>query len=107
MSTLQEVIDKNNAIYAKWVINGRCEVDDELNSSNRELIRAYQQEYPNAKGYKCNEGITELSDDMYNFGIDILFIGTEEIIQKLNAEAQEYKKLDILDDYNGIYLVWS
>lgn len=107
MSTLQEVIDKNNAIYAKWVINGRHEADDELNSSNRELIRAYQKEYLNAKGYKCNEGITELSDDMYNFGIDILFIGTEEIIQKLNAEAEEYKKLDILDDYNGIYLVWS
>lgn len=107
MSTLQEVIDKNNAIYAKWVINGRHEADNELNSSNRELIRAYQKEYLNAKGYKCNEGITELSDDMYNFGIDILFIGTEEIIQKLNAEAEEYKKLDILDDYNGIYLVWS
>lgn len=107
MSTLQEIIDKNHATYAKWVINGRCEADDELNNSNRELIRAYQKEYSNAKGYKCNEGIVELSDDMYNFGIDILFIGTEEIIQKLNAEAEEYKKLDILDDYNGIYLVWS
>jgi hypothetical protein len=107
MSTLQEVIYKNNAIYAKWVINGRREADDELNDSNRELIRAYQKEYPNAKGYKCNKGIVELSDNIYNFGIDILFVGTEEIIKKLNAETAEYKKLDILDDYNGIYLAWT
>lgn len=105
--TLSEAITRNNIAYAKWRAYGQREADNILNDSNRELIRAYQQEYPNAKGYKCNEGIVELSDDMYNFGIDILFIGTEEIIQKLNAEAEEYKKLDILDDYNGIYLVWS
>lgn len=105
--TLKEAIQNHFDAYINWYRNGRHEADNELNDSNRELIRAYQKEYLNAKGYKCNEGITELSDDMYNFGIDILFIGTEEIIQKLNAEAEEYKKLDILDNYNGIYLVWS
>ena len=107
MSTLQEVIDKNNTIYAKWVINGRCEADDELNNSNRELIRAYQQKYPNAKGYKAWNGIKEITVTIYNFAMDIIFDGTEQAIAEINAEPNESKRLDIAEKHNGICLVWT
>ena len=44
--TLSEAITRNHIAYAKWRAYGQHEADGILNDSNRELIRAYQQEYP-------------------------------------------------------------
>lgn len=107
MSTLQEAINKHHAAYVKWVINGMCEADDELNSSNMELVRAYRKEYPNAKGYKAWNGIEEITETIYNFAMDIIFDGTEQAIAEINAESDESKRLNIVEKHNGIYLVWT
>ena len=79
--TLSEAITRNNIAYAEWRAYGQHEADDILNDSNRELIRAYQQEYPNAN--------------------------TEQAIAEINAEPDELKKMSIAERYNGIYLVWT
>ena len=60
--TLSEAIVNNNVAYAKWRAYGQREADDILNDSNRELIRAYQQEYPNAKGYKARKSMQNLTN---------------------------------------------
>lgn len=105
--TLSEAITRNNIAYAKWKAYGQHEADGNLNDSNRELIRAYQQEYPNAKGYKTWNGIKEITETICNFAMDIIFDGTEQAIAEINAESDESKRLDIAEKYNGICLVWT
>lgn len=105
--TLKEAIQNNIGAYVNWNKNGRHEADNELNDSNRELIRAYQKEYPNAKGYKLNDGIVDLDGELYNFCCDYIFDGSKKIVDALNKESEEYKKFDILEKFDAICLVWS
>ena len=105
--TLSKAIINNNIAYAKWRAYGQHEADNILNDSNRELIKAYQQKYPNAKGYKAWNGIKEITETIYNFAMDIIFDGTEQAIAEINAEPNESKRLDIAEKYNGICLVWT
>lgn len=106
--TLNEAIENNKMIYYKWIIKGRPEADDNLNDSNRNLINAYKKNYPNAKGYMLYKGVVEIPNVVYNFDLDYIFNGDDtELIQELEKEKEEYKKLNILDKNNAICLVWS
>lgn len=105
--TLSKAIINNNIAYAKWRAYGQHEADSILNDSNRELIKAYQQKYPNAKGYKAWNGIKEITETIYNFAMDIIFDGTEQAIAEINAEPDELKRLGIAEKHNGICLVWT
>lgn len=103
----KEAIKNNNKAYHTWMIYGRHEADNNLNNSNRELIKAYLLEHPNAKGYKFWQGVVNITEPIYNFSVDIIFDGTEEALQGIEAETDECKKLDIAEKHNGIVLVWS
>lgn len=104
---LNEEIADNWVIYVNWMRCGMREADDALNESNRRLIKAYQKEHPNAKGYKLWKGIIDIPEQVYNFGIDLIFDGTPEIINEINNESDEFKRLKIFEKYGAVGIVWS
>ena len=85
MSNLQEAITHNNAAYAKWIAYGKPEAFTELNDSNRELIRAYLQDHPSARGYK------------YYYGVG------SRIVVSIDPKKAER----IFTPQNSICLIWS
>lgn len=105
--TLAKAIINNNVEYDRWYAYGQHEADNGLNNSNRELISAYKKVYPNAKGYKYWQGITEITEPVYNFAFDVIFDGTTEAIEEFNSETDEYKKSDLLLKHNGMILIWT
>lgn len=103
--TLEEAKRKNDEVFYKWLLYGRPEAFSELNDSNRDLIRAYIEENPNAVGYKLFEGIVELKNNpLYNFCCDYIFDGS------LAEKVTSTKAIDIDDMVNeksSLCIVWS
>ena len=105
---LTEAKSVNNLAYIRWIESGMHEAYDELNDSNRELIRAYVAEYPKAKGYKAWQGIIDINiNELYNFCIDVVFDGSQESIDAIMREKEEFKRLDIAEAANGFTLAWT
>ena len=106
--TLEKAIDINADAYWNWRCNGMPEADDELNDSNVTLIRAYKERNPAAMGYKMHTGIVNIPNKIYNFCFEFLLNGNDtELINELNAETDELKRLDILHRNGAIALTWS
>lgn len=103
--TLEEAKKKNYEAYHKWRMYGRPEAFTEMNDSNRDLIRAYIEENPNAVGYKLFEGIVELKNNpLYNFCCDYIFDGS------LAEKVKNTKPInigDVLNEKNSFCIVWS
>ena len=90
MSNLQEAITHNNAAYAKWIAYGKPEAFTELNDSNRELIRAYLQDHPSARGYKYYYGVIDLqSNPLNNFCCDYVFDLGSRIVVSIDPKKAE------------------
>lgn len=112
--TLEQAKEKNNDASMFWLWEGMPEAYDKLNDSNRDIIKAYLKEFPNAKGYKFHKGIIDLKSEktLYNFCCDYVFNGTPENITKIQAaekapNAFPKRLQNILEEANGICLLWS
>lgn len=106
--TLDEARKQAASMFCHWRMIGEPEACDFLNDSNRDLIRAYQNEYPNAKGYKVWEGIVDIpTDNIFNFSIDVVFDGSPEAIAAIKKEKDEDARINAAHAANGEYLIWS
>lgn len=117
--TLKQVKEKSNQVYLQWLVAGMPEAYEEFNDSNREIIKAYISEFPDAIGYKFNEGFVEVKSDktLYNFCCDYIFDGNfmnMSRVQKMHEQyaksgkVEDLQKLQtVLEKANGICLIWS
>lgn len=126
--TLTEVKHNNLIIFNNWKACGSPEACDELNNSNRELIRAYAEEFPAAMGILINPNtdeekrkggifkITE-TENLYNFCCNYIFNGTAENFEIVKATAEKWRNGGKIDDLNkldtaleaadGVCIIWS
>lgn len=104
--TIKEAKEKNYEAYYNWTASGKPEAFEEMNDSNRDVIRAYLKEKPNTVGYKFyDSSIVDLkTDPLYNFCCDYL-------IDKELAEQIKNMKLTqaiaMLNEKNSYCLIWS
>lgn len=117
--TLTQAKENSNRAYRYWVAGGMREACDDLNNSNREIIKVYISEYPNAIGYKFHEGFVEVknAETLYNFCCDYVFDGNSENMAKVEKLHKQYKNSgkiadlgnlqNALEEANGICLIWS
>lgn len=126
--TLAEAKHNNLMIFNDWNVGGCPEACDKLNDSNRELIKAYLQEYPAAMGLKINvyteeekrnSGIFKIADaeKLYNFCCEYVFNGTAENFQAVKVAAEKWRNGGKIEDLNnlekilqaadGVCMVWS
>lgn len=105
--TLEEAKRKNDEIFYKWLVYGRPEAFTELNDSNRDLIRAYLEENPNAVGYRFSEGIVELRNNpLYNFCCDIIL--DRSLAEKIKTmKPTDFIGKVLLNQKDTISIVWS
>lgn len=103
---IKTAIEKNKEAYLEWLSNGRPEAFDLLNDSNIELIKAYKEENPKAKGYKFWKGLKDIVSKIYTFDMEYIFDGNTSCIEELNGEKDEIKKIDILEKYKAIHIIW-
>lgn len=105
--SFKEAKEQNDKIYCKWATCGKPEAFDELNDSNRNLIRAYLEENPNAVGYKFNGGIVELKDNpLHNFCCDIIF--DRSLVKELEKnKINPRNAMRVLNEKNSYCIVWS
>ena len=107
-ANLNKVIDNNLSAFRSWSALSFQEADDNLNNSNRELIAAYLEAYPNAKGYKSWSGIVDPPTcELYNFCMDIIFDGNAETVAAIESEPDALKCLELAEAAHGQYLIWS
>ena len=103
--TLEEAKRKNDEIFYKWLVYGRPEAFAELNDSNRDLIRAYLEENPNAVGYRLFEGIVELKNNpLHNFFCDYIF--SRSLTEKVTS-TKPIDIDDVLNEKNSLCIIWS
>ena len=103
--TLEEAKRKNDEIFYKWLVYGRPEAFSELNDSNRDLIRAYLEENPDAVGYRLFEGIVELkSNPLHNFFCDYIF--SRSLTEKVTS-TKPIDIDDVLNEKNSLCIIWS
>ena len=125
IKTPLQVAKYNNLIvFRTWKSYGQPEAWDKLNDSNRELIKAYAEEYPAAMGLKVNaqrenEGIFKIANVkiLYNFCCEWIFNGTAENFEAVRAAAKQWRNSGKIDDLkrleailqaaDGICMVWS
>lgn len=122
--TLKEAKAANVKIFREWRAWGVPEAYSKLNDSNRDVINAFIDKYPNAMCIKFGkENVSEYlftaSEDKhhYNFCCDVIFNPTEEImggikdvVENLCSEftVRELKRLySLLSKTDNEYLVWS
>ena len=115
---LKQAKENGNKAYCRWLAFGMPESYNELNDSNREIIKAYISEFPDAMGYKFHVGFVEIKDkeNLYNFCCDYIFDGIFGNMAKVQEMHQKYMKsgkladleeLDkVLEEANGICLLW-
>ena len=118
--TYTEVREHNKAAFAAHWRNGRPEADDTLNESNRELIKAYAEEFPEAiclkLGYEL-KFFRPAEEPLYNFCCNYIFDGASENTEEIKRLAANFWKSRKIDDLNklieelekaNVYdLVWS
>ena len=125
---LEEAKNYNLIIFNNWKACGQPEACEELNDSNRELIKAFAEEFPAAMGLKINvyteeerkrSGIFKITEaeHLYNFCCDFIFNGTAENFEEVKAAAEEWRKngkisdlnklYRVLEESNGVCMVWS
>lgn len=122
--TLAEAKHNNLMVFNDWKYYGTPEAYKELNDSNRELMKAYAAEFPEAMGLKINaerenKGIFKIADVkvLYNFCCEWIFNGTAENLKAVKEAAEEWRtsrkiealnKLEkILQAADGVCMVWS
>ncbi len=106
--TLSNAITKNHAFVISWYAGGNREADNDLNNSNRDLIAAYLEAFPNAKAYKSWHGIVDpAKTELYNFCFDIIFDGNAETVAAIESEPDALKCLELAEAAHGQYLIWS
>ena len=126
--TLAEAKRNNLIIFNNWKACGQPEACEELNDSNRELIKAYAEEFPAAMGLKINtytedekkkSGIFKVTEaeHLYNFCCDFIFNGTAENFEAVKAAAEEWRKSGKINALNklekllktieAVCVVWS
>lgn len=111
---LENVLNENTTNYCNWLVNGRQEADNDLNESNIKTIKAFKAAYPNAKGWKSHEGIIPIPEKIYNFCMEYIFDGNEDIVKRIEETQNVIEQMDILYDYmeqtnyeRGWLLTWS
>ena len=111
MNALDRARQNYNDQYIRWSAWGNPEADDKYNDSVIEFIKAYKAAFPAAVGYKAHEGIVEITGKIYNFHCDLVFDGTEENLQKVNAAIQAGKSaldmMNLIEEIGGEYIVFS
>ena len=110
----EDILDKNANNYIEWLCENRPEAYNDLNESNIEVIKAFKAAYPNAKGYKAHTGIVPIPEKVYNFCMEYVFDGNEDIIKRIEETQDAVEQLDILIEYGeqtdykrGWLLTWS
>ena len=126
--TLTKAKRNNLIVFTDWMHYGCPEAYDELNDSNRELIKAYAEEFPAAMALKINlytedekktSGIFKIAnaENLYVFCCNYIFDGTAESFEKVKAAVEKWRKggsindlnkLDqVIQEANGIIILWS
>lgn len=118
--TYTEARENNKTAWAAHWRNGRPEADDRLNDSNREFIKAYAEEFPEAiclkLGYEL-KFFRPADDPLYNFCCNYIFDGAAENTEEIKRLAADFYKSGKIDDLNALItelekanvydLVWS
>lgn len=126
--TLAEEKYNNLIIFNNWKACGQPEACEELNDSNRELIKAFAEEFPAAMGLKINvyteeerkrSGIFKITEaeHLYNFCCNYIFNGTAENFEAVKAAAEKWRNGGKIEDLNkldaaleaadGVCIIWS
>lgn len=126
--TNNEAKQNNLIVFNNWRAYGRPEAYNELNNSNRELIKAYAEEFPEAMALKINiyteedkrsGGIFKINEakNLYNFCCDYIFDGSAEnyaVVKEAAEKWRTHKKIDDLHELetaleaaNGVCIIWS
>lgn len=126
--TLNEAKQLNYFVFNNWMVCGQSEACNELNNSNRELIRAYAEEFPAAMGILINPitdeekrkgGIFKITEteNLYNFCCNYVFDGSAEnyaVIKEAAEKWRTHKKMSDLHELetaleaaSGICIIWS
>ena len=126
--TLAEAKHNNLIIFNNWKACGQPEACEELNDSNRELIKAFAEEFPAAMGLKINvyteeerkrSGIFKITEaeHLYNFCCNYVFNGTAENFEAVKAAADKWRNGGQIRDLNrleavlqaadAVCMVWS
>lgn len=98
--------DLNNA-FIRWVRSGSPEACEWLNDSSIEFIRTFSGKC-NAKGYIFHKGIVDIPSKPTTFCLNYIFDGKDiQLIERLEAETDELKRVDILEKFGAVCLSWS
>lgn len=110
------------------MVCGQPEAYNELNNSNRELIKTYAEEFPEAMALKiniyteedrCRGGIFKINEAkiLYNFCCNYIFDGSAENYAVIKEAAEKWrtnKKIgdlheleNSLEAANGVCMIWS
>lgn len=114
--TLAEAKHNNLIIFNNWKACGQPEACEELNDSNRELIKAFAEEFPAAMGLKINvyteeerkrNGIFKVTEaeHLYNFCCNYVFNGTAENFEAVKAAAEKWRNGGKISDLNRLETV--
>lgn len=107
-ANLNKAIDDHLSAFRAWSMLSFQEANDDLNNSNRDLIAAYLEAFPNAKAYKSWRGIIDPAQtELYNFCFDIIFDGNAETVAAIESETDALKCLELAEAAHGQYLIWS
>lgn len=114
LDDLVDVLNDNTKKYIEWRNNNQREADDDLNEANIKTIKAFKAACPNAKGWTAHKGIIPIPDKIYNFSMECVFDGNEDIIKRIEETQDSIEQLDILLDYaeqseytRAFLLIWS
>lgn len=100
--TLAEAKHNNLIIFNNWRAYGQPEACDALNNSNRELIKAYTEDFPEAMAFKFNiyteeekltGGVFKImeTENLYNFFCDYIFNGIAENFAAVKEAAEKWR----------------
>lgn len=104
--------DKQTKAFIRWIMNGRPEADEDMNSANIEYIKAYRALHKNTKLFAYNKGFVDIPDDqLTNFCTDFMFASDDELlIAGLNSNYDDPKAVESLiakSDIDVAVLLWS
>ena len=114
--TFAEAKHNNLIIFNNWKACGQPEACEELNDSNRELIKAFAEEFPAAMGLKINvyteeerkrSGIFKITEaeHLYNFCCNYVFNGTAENFEAVKAAAEKWRNGGQISDLNRLEVI--
>lgn len=115
-----EALKQHKQAWARHYLNGMHEANDDLNNSNRKLIKAYVEEFPAAVCLQISP--LELfrpseKEHLYNFCCNYIFDGSNGNLEKVQNAAELFNKTTSIENLNNLerilkrsnchVLVWS